>query len=184
MSCFLITSDMSTIPAVIVEKAVTGEPSKEQSVTAKSAYTKLFNITVKKRENEVTFTHQMKDMVSEGLKGLARVDLYELAISYVLTEEGQHIKCGLGPVGGTLDIDQVSMMEGGFQAYASGLNLGRKITEILKVPDIMSKQIQPPSSAAPTMQLYFSASGGVNVQFHIKINHDGPEIRHSVVDFQ
>jgi len=172
---------MSTNPSSNVLSGIAPAPKSEPSVTTERGFTDIFNITL---TGKVSLATSIAELLKADMVGMARVELYSLSISYVLMKSGESIKCGLGSLGVTLTVDQAAMNEPGFVAVGTDLTIGRKYTEKLIVSDNWSKQIQPPSSMAPTFVLYLEASTNCLVTLHVAIKHDGPRVINSRLDLK
>jgi len=113
-------------------------------------------------------------LLKEDLVGCGPVTLVKLVIKYQFTAKLQSVYFGTYLADAAFTAEQAAGRPGGHRARSTDYNYGSDEEFEVKIPDLYSKQIQPPDNRAPNFCFYLKASASVEVNLHFYLKIHGP----------
>jgi len=165
------------------EKTLPDAPT-EGTFTSEEAYNMVLNFTFPKQAAEAVYSGNLKSLFSDLLVGAAQVDLVKLVVKFTHNASSQSIAMGIVNENSNRSAQQVADSERGYFLMSNTFNFGVQHVVTLYVPDILSRQIQPPSSNAPGFKFVMGVSKGYPVTVIAYIKHHGPLSIYRDVNFQ
>lgn len=124
--------------------------------------------------NKTLFTGKLTDLVgSTLLQGCGRVDLVEIAVSFVCSAENQVVKVGIRPAGHSMSIGMAGMLSNGINFRSNSKNYGENVTKVLVPPDTVTRQIQPNPADLPMLEVLIEKDAKVSMIVTLKVKVHG-----------
>lgn len=122
-------------------------------------------------DSSISVVNTILNLCSGEFSGMGMVELESMVVTYMIKKQDGYIKCGVYNSAVVMPIDSVAVGGTGFTRYANPHTFGAQVEHELVIPDLWSRQIQPPSAALPSWNLYVDAvSTSVTVDLYIKFH--------------
>jgi len=158
-----------SLPSVVTEPVITVE----------EPYNVEFQFTLQSKTN-ISLKQTLTTMLGNRLHGMGKVDLISITAVYRCTAANEFVNMGIANANSDLTSVQVAMTPGGHSFASNAFNYGSQVSVDLLIPDVLSRQLQPPSSHLPSFKLYLSCSKDVHIVLIVRLKHYGPRIEREV----
>jgi len=150
------------------------EPSAplEKTFTKDQLYDLDYGLKAVKQE-ALSFSMPVIEIVSGKLQGCGPVDLVHLKMRYKCTAAGQSVTLALSNISASHSPDELFSLQDCYTATSNNFNYGQTVNVDLVVPDRFTRQIQPPSTNAPSFRLYLEKDAGVELTIFIGLKIHG-----------
>ncbi len=155
--------------------SVTQPARHEQVLTRERNFNKWIRLNLEPSDSDekdsISVVDSILNLCKGEFSGMGMVELESMVVTYLIREKEGSIKCGIYNAAVVMPIDCVAVGGTGFTRFANPHTFGCQVEHELVVPDLWSRQIQPPSAALPSWNLYVEAvSTTVTIDLYIKFH--------------